>query len=186
MREKNLSTYSMPYWRSSIWHTMPNINSTILTTPVGVAKNPRDMQVQHWQIPHSEQPGLSDRVGVRVMNPPEGEAMYTCLTSGVAFFPNMLAVPKLEEVDFGVRCIWLNDEEPDWGLKLWLFVKRRNCKALKVQINLCFSQTKITHILYHLILGVVSRFSVNVIDETRVKVKSTTRWLTPNAARWFV
>jgi len=68
--------------------------------------------------------------------------MYTCLTSGVAFFPNMLAVPKLEEVDFGVRCIWLNDEEPVWG------------------------------ILYHSILGVVSRFSVNVIDETRVKVKS--------------
>ena len=48
------------------------------------------MQVQHWQIPHTEKPGLSVCVGVRVMKPPEGDAMYTCLTSGVDFLPNIL------------------------------------------------------------------------------------------------
>ena len=48
------------------------------------------MQVQHWQIPHTEKPGLSVCVGVRVIKPPEGDAMYTCLTSGVDFLPNMM------------------------------------------------------------------------------------------------
>ena len=79
----------MPYLSSNSWHTTPSINSTVLTTPVGDDRNPSDIQVQHWQTPHTENPGLSGWVGARVMNPPEGEAMYTCLTSGVAFLLNI-------------------------------------------------------------------------------------------------
>ena len=52
------------------------------------------------------------------MNPPDGEAMYTCLTSWGAFLPNMLAPPELEVDSFGFKCFWLNKEEPDCGLKL--------------------------------------------------------------------
>jgi len=81
----------MPYLSNNNWQTTPSINSTVLTTPVGDDRNPSDMQVQHWHTPHTENPVLSGLAGARVMNPPEGEAMYTCLTSGVAFLLNILS-----------------------------------------------------------------------------------------------
>ena len=144
------ATYSIPYLRSSNWHTIPNINSTILTAPVGVERNPSEMHVQHRQIPHREQPGPSEWVGVRVINPPDGEAMYTCLTSGAAFFPNILVPSFCEMVNFGFKCIWLNEEEPGSGLKLEMIICKLNYRATDHEFSLIFNQLHITHIFVSL------------------------------------
>ena len=87
------------------------MNWTDLTKPVGVVMNPREKSthVQHLQIPHTEKPVLACWVGARVMNPPEGEAMYTCLTSGTGFFANMM--PTSTYIQFASSLLHLKHDD---------------------------------------------------------------------------